>query len=89
MWVWGAFWQFTAKHGPGRPGGTGTGEAWRASGTAPHRNVAFRTVRPDAEASDVSRERVLREAVMEPASGPSSGPFPQERLAAGCGPYGP
>ncbi|GGV96803.1 hypothetical protein GCM10015535_66900 [Streptomyces gelaticus] len=38
------------------------GTVWRASDTVLHREVALKAVRSDAEASDVSRERVLREA---------------------------
>ncbi|MEU9850867.1 protein kinase [Streptomyces sp. NPDC047985] len=43
-------------------GSGGMGTVWRASDTVLHREVALKAVRSDTEASDVSRERVLREA---------------------------
>lgn len=45
-----------------RLGSGGMGWVWRARDTVPHREVALEAVRPDAEASDAVRERVMREA---------------------------
>ncbi|MFV0137893.1 protein kinase domain-containing protein [Streptomyces sp. HMX87] len=45
-----------------RLGNGGMGTVWRALDTVLQREVALKAVRPDAEATDVVRERVLREA---------------------------
>ncbi len=45
-----------------RLGSGGMGTVWRATDTMLHRDVALKAVRPDADASPVVRERVLREA---------------------------